>query len=326
MKGAPTTAPRILLLHGDHGEAARLAETLRSVGFDVEVAGLGLQTMDGLLHRPPSLLLVAEGSWGRSVESLARELKADPLLGRLPIVVLVRDVRVSDIEWDALAVDDYVTVPYRPDEIVRRLSLSLSRAARSLDANPLTGLPGNTSILCETTRRIEGGKPFALAYLDIDHFKSFNDRYGFGRGDEVLGVACRLLTTAVQEGGGSEGFVGHVGGDDFVFMSAPQSVDGICETIIRRFDLVIPDFYDDEDRARGCIDSVDRRGNRERFPIMTLSIAVVSNETRPITHPGEISERVSQLKKKAKALQGSVYVKDRRKAESSRVINLPAPA
>ena len=104
----------------------------------------------------------------------------------------------------------------------------------------------------------------------------------------------------------------YIGGDDFVLISPPQAMEGICQTIIRRFDLVIPDFYDEEDRTRGYIDSVDRRGNREQFPIMTLSIVMVSSETQPITHPGDISERVSQLKKQAKVLQGSNFLCDRR--------------
>lgn len=325
MNRMPNRPFRVLLLHGDPGETARLTECLRAAGFEVNAASPDRRALDELLHHPPSLVLVAEGAWGRSAETLVRELKADPLLGRLPIVVMVRDVRAGDIAWDALSVDDYITAPYRPDEVVRRLRLALSRSARSLDANPLTGLPGNTSILCETTRRIECGKPFALAYLDIDNFKSFNDRYGFGRGDEVLGVACRLLTTAVHELAGVGGFVGHVGGDDFVFMCEPGTMDAICETVIRRFDLVIPDFYDEEDRARGCIDSVDRRGNREQFPIMTLSIAVVSNELTPLTHPGDVCARVSQLKKRAKALPGSVFVRDQR-APQSREAGAPSMA
>ncbi|MBI5671754.1 MAG: hypothetical protein HZC50_00460 [Nitrospirae bacterium] len=109
-----------------------------------------------------------------------------------------------------------------------------------------------------------------------------------------------------------EGFVGHVGGDDFVFMSRPQTIDAICQTVIKRFDLVIPDFYDREDRLKGYIDSVDRRGNTEQFPIMSLSIAVVTNEQSHIAHPGDVSKIASELKKRAKALKGSVYVKDQR--------------
>jgi GGDEF domain-containing protein len=312
MTATATTARRVLLLHRDPGEAGVLAEALTEAGFEVQAADGAMPALDELFHNPPAVILAAEGAGGRSVETLARDLKADPLLGRLPLVVLIRDVRVDGVDWNALGVDDYIAIPYKTGDVVRRLQLCLGRMARSLDANPLTRLPGNTSILFETTRRIESGRPFALAYLDVDNFKSFNDRYGYGRGDEVLVVTCRLLTTVVSELAGPEGFVGHVGGDDFVFMSDPAVIDACCETLIKRFDLVIPDFYDREDRLRGSIDSVDRRGNREEFPIMTLSIAVVTNELAPIRHPGDISKIVSQLKKQAKGMQGSVYLKDQR--------------
>jgi diguanylate cyclase (GGDEF)-like protein len=312
MSVGATAVRRVLLLHGDLNEAARLTEILTRAGFEVDTGDMAGPALADLFDHPPSLLLVAEGAAGRTVETLARELKADPLMGRLPIMFLIRDVRVNDIQWETLAVDDYITIPYAPDELVRRVRLCLSRMSRSLDANPLTGLPGNTSILYETTRRIESGKPFALAYLDIDNFKAFNDRYGYARGDEVLVVTCRLLSTAVSERAGSEGFVGHIGGDDFVFICQPPAMDEICRNVIRRFDLVIADFYDEEDRVRGMIDSVDRHGQREQFPMMTVSIVAISNETRRITHPADISERVSQLKKKAKALDGSNYLRDRR--------------
>jgi len=292
MTTTATALRRVLLLHGDPHEASRLNEILTKAGFAVEISSEPNPTLADFFDHPPSMLLVAEGTGGRSVETLARDLKADPLLGRLPIVFLIRNVRVADVDWETLAVDDYITTPYSPDDVVRRLRLCLSRMSRSLDANPLTGLPGNTSILYETTRRIELGRPFALAYLDIDNFKAFNDRYSYGRGDEVLVVTCRLVSTAV---------------------SAPSVMDDICQTIIRRFDLIIPDFYDEEDRTRGYVNSVDRRGNREQYPIMTVSIVMVSTETQPITHAGDISGRMAQLKKQAKALQGSNYLSDRRK-------------
>lgn len=305
-------ARRVLLLHNDPDEISILSGLLGKAGFEVMSSNQGAPAPEELFHNPPSVIVVAEGVGGRSVETLARDLKTDPLLGRLPIIVLVREARVDNIDWDALAVDDYIVMPFHPEEFVRRLRLCLSRMGRSLDANPLTRLPGNTSILQETTRRIERDRPFALGYVDLDLFKSFNDRYGYARGDEALVITSRLLLTIVSEKAGADGFVGHVGGDDFVFMCDPKVVDGICRTLIKHFDLVIPDFYDPEDRARGYIDSVDRRGNREQFPIMTLSIAVVSNEEAPIRHPGDISKAVSELKKHAKSMPGSSYLKDQR--------------
>lgn len=305
---------RILVLHQESRTLEGLCQSLGKAGFTVVEAGGPDLAIHELVHDPPCLLLASEGAGGRSVETLTRDLKGDPFLGRLPLIVFIRDTRLNDIDWSTLGVDDYITVPYNPEDVVRRVRLCLSRLTRSLDANPLTRLPGNTTILFETTARIETGRPFALAYLDIDNFKSFNDRYGYGRGDEVLVVTCRILATVVGELAGPEGFVGHVGGDDFVFMSRPDMIDVICQTAIKRFDLVIPDFYDREDRLRGHINSVDRRGNHEEFPIMSLSIAIVTNEHHPIAHPGDVSKIASELKKQAKALKGSVYVKDQRRA------------
>ncbi len=312
MNAAATASRRVLLLHSDPDEVASLCGMLGRAGFEVMPANKGAPALEELFNNPPSVIVVAEGAGGRSVETLTRDLKTDPLLGRLPIIVLIREARVDNVDWEALAVDDYVVIPFQPEEFVRRLCLCLSRMGRSLDANPLTRLPGNTSILHEITRRIERDRPFALGYVDLDLFKSFNDRYGYARGDEVLIVTSRLLITVVGEEAGAEGFVGHIGGDDFVFMCDPKVVDGICQTLIKRFDLVIPDFYDPEDRARGHIDSVDRRGNQEQVPIMTLSIAVVSNDQTPIRHPGDVSKAVFELKKQAKALPGSSYLKDQR--------------
>ncbi|OQW49021.1 MAG: hypothetical protein A4C66_14480 [Nitrospira sp. HN-bin3] len=303
---------RILLLPNELTSTPALSSALEKAGYQVVEGHLSQLALHELVHDPPCLVLAAEGSGGHSVETLTRTLKLDAFLGRLPLIVFVRDSRLNDVDWGSLGVDDFITVPYRTEDVVHRVRLCLSRLTRSLDANPLTRLPGNTTILCETTARIQSQQPFALAYLDIDNFKSFNDRYGYGRGDEVLIVACRILTTVVGELAGSEGFVGHVGGDDFVFMSRPDTIDAICETIIKRFDLVIPDFYDREDRLKGYIDSVDRRGNKEQFPIMSLSIAVVTNERSPIAHPGDVSKIASELKKRAKAMKGSVYVKDQR--------------
>ena len=303
---------RILLLHNELTATPALTSALEKAGYQVVEGHLPELALHELVHNPPCLILAAEGTNGHSVETLTRNLKLDAFLGRLPLIVFVRDSRLNDIDWGSLGVEDFITIPYRPEDVVHRISLCLSRLTRSLDANPLTRLPGNTTILCETTARIHSQQPFALAYLDIDNFKSFNDRYGYGRGDEVLIVACRILTTVVSELAGPEGFVGHVGGDDFVFMSRPDTIDAICETIIKRFDLVIPDFYDREDRLKGYIDSVDRRGNKEQFPIMSLSIAVVTNERNPIAHPGDVSKIASELKKRAKAMKGSVYVKDQR--------------
>ena len=151
-----------------------------------------------------------------------------------------------------------------------------------------------------------------LCYGDLDHFKAFNDKYGFSRGDEVIRMTARVITNAVRQSGSKLSFVGHIGGDDFIFLLPLEEVDGMCQEILKNFDLVVTTFYDEEHRMRRSIETVDRRGNRATFPIMSLSIAVVHNEKRPFTHFGEMSAIAAELKKYVKEMKGSNYFKDRR--------------
>lgn len=300
----------ILLLHHCEDDADAIAGILRSSGFDVQVA-IGEVSLEELLMNPPMLMLVSYALQGRNVEVVTGGLKA--ALSRVPVVYLVSRKMEHDLKWENTRIDDYVRLPLDPVDLVRRLRLCLVRLERTLDANPLTGLPGNTSILNETQRRIASGKEFAFAYLDVDNFKAFNDTYGYQRGDDALKMTCRILTGAMEDYAARGGFLGHVGGDDFVFIGTPEQIENVSEAVIRRFDMVVSNFYDEEDAERGAIVSVDRRGNTQVFPFMTVSIAVVSNEYRQITHAGQISKSANELKKKLKSMEGSNYYKDKRR-------------
>ena len=300
----------ILLLHHSEDDADAIAGILRSSGFEVHVA-IGDVNLEELLMNPPMLMLVSHALQGRNVEIVTGGLKA--ALSRVPVVYLVPRKMEHELRWENTRIDDYVRLPLDPVDLVRRLRLCLVRLERTLDANPLTGLPGNTSILNETQRRIASGKEFAFAYLDVDNFKAFNDTYGYQRGDDALKMTCRILTGAMEDYAPRSGFLGHVGGDDFVFIGTPEQIENVSKAVIRRFDMVVSNFYDEEDAERGAIVSVDRRGNTQVFPFMTVSIAVVSNEHRKITHAGQISKSASELKKKLKSMEGSNYYKDKRK-------------
>jgi len=193
-----------------------------------------------------------------------------------------------------------------------RVALALARASRSLDANPLNKLPGNTSIIGRIQDLIDHRVDFALAYADLDYFKSFNDKYGFSRGDEVLMMTARIIVNTVRAIGGPKAFVGHVGGDDFVFILTPDRVEDACRAVVRSFDDIVPHFYDAADREHGYIQSVDREGNHRAFPLMALSIAVIFNRDGRLKHYGEASQLAMNLKKKAKENPKSCYVLDQR--------------
>jgi GGDEF domain-containing protein/CHASE3 domain sensor protein len=183
----------------------------------------------------------------------------------------------------------------------------------NLDANPLTRLPGNLAIERALLLRLKEGASFAFCLIDLDNFKAFGDRYGYARGSEVLKKVSRIMIRTVQTLGNKGDFIGHIGGDDFVLITEPVRVEKLCEMIIKEFDEAIPDFYDGEDRKRGYIISKDRRDVEQTFPLMTLSIAVVTNQRRQINTPMQVAEIAAQLKQYAKTFPRSIYVVDQRR-------------
>ena len=135
--------------------------------------------------------------------------------------------------------DDYIVKPFEPQELIARIRMIIRRAQRDLEANPLTRLPGNVSILNELQRKIDQNSIFAICYIDLDKFKSYNDKYGFEHGDEVIKETARILIRTKRELGNPDDFIGHIGGDDFVAITTPDKVDALCQKIIDDFDIAI---------------------------------------------------------------------------------------
>jgi diguanylate cyclase (GGDEF)-like protein len=183
----------------------------------------------------------------------------------------------------------------------------------SLDASPLTHLPGGVAIENVLVQRLKEEKPLAFCQLDLSHFKAFNDRYGYARGNEVIQATGKIVTEVVKAQGDEETFVGHIGGDDFVVVTSPQRYEKICSAIIDSFDKTILDFYDLEDRQRGYIQGETRQGQKVTFPIMTLSIAVVTNQNRQLQNHIQVGEIAAEMKKYAKSFSHSIFVVDRRR-------------
>jgi GGDEF domain-containing protein len=153
--------------------------------------------------------------------------------------------------------------------------------------------------------------PFAVCYADLDHFKEFNDRYGYNSGDSVIYLTSRILRDVVRSLAPS-GFVGHIGGDDFIFTVPLDRLEICCDEIIQLFDELIPYQYTVEDRKAGYFLGKDRRGTVHRIPLMTLSIGVVTNLSQNFSHTAQVSELAAEMKTYAKTIPGSVYVVDRR--------------
>ena len=221
--------------------------------------------------------------------------------------------RISEGKFDLVEVknrDELGDLANAFNEMTKRLR---KLEEMCLDASPLTRLPGNIAIENVLTKRIEGGAPLAFCYIDLDDFKAFNDRYGYAKGSEVIAATGMIIEKCVKEAGTQDDFVGHIGGDDFVLITTPSNFRKTCDRIIDAFDKAIPAFYAADYRARGFITGKTRGGQEWKFPIMSLSIAVVSNVERRLTSPIQVGEIAAELKAYAKSIPGSVYVLDKRR-------------
>jgi len=208
--------------------------------------------------------------------------------------------------------DDYIIKPFDPMELVARVKTTLRRASEMRSLSPLTGLPGNNRIEQEIASRMEHGKAVAVAYADLDNFKSYNDRYGFLRGDEVISLFAQVLRRAAQDAAGPDGFVGHIGGDDFVALFPPEAAETFASRVISGFDERIPTLYDPEDASAGSIELEDRQGQLRRFPIVSVSLGIASSAQRAFSNHRELVATATELKHVAKRQQGSSFALDRR--------------
>lgn len=273
----------------------------------------GRGAVEFLLTNPPDLLIVDNRVTDIKASELAKLVKSENVYRQLPVVICLDEADLEEPwDWDAIEVDDFLLRPFFAPVLRDRINLTMCRALRALDANPLSKLPGNTSIIQRIQSLIDRKEDFALAYCDLDFFKSFNDKYGFSRGDEVLMMTARIIVNTIRGFAGEKTFVGHVGGDDFVFITSPDIVEEACKRIVFSFDGIVPNFYDLEDRKCKCIVSTDRKGQIQTFPLMAISIAVVFNINGKLKHFGEVSAIAMGLKKKAKENHKSSYVLDRR--------------
>lgn len=305
---------RTLVFHSPEG--AQPPEVVLAVAQERGLEVMVHRDGDGLIpfvnQRLP-VCIILDGSDGPKSLELCRTLKSDPFTAIIPVAFLLcgddHEYALKALECGA---DEVLTPAMEAREHRLRLRLALDRADRDVSVNPSTRLPGTVQIERDMAERLRSGELFAVCYADLDHFKEFNDRYGYNEGDRVILLVSRILRDVVKAHAPS-GFIGHIGGDDFIFNVPLEHMRRCCEDILEIFDELIPYQYTEEDRKLGYFLGKDRRGNLLRVPLMTLSIGVVTNQYRRFTHTARISELASEMKAYAKTLPGSVYAVDRRR-------------
>ena len=261
----------------------------------------------------PCILFVDANRANADGAELVRRLKGDAFTAIVPVAMLADAHNPELVQaWFAAGTDEVVTGLFSSAEQRARLDAMLVRTQRDVSVHPSTRLPGTTEIEREIRRQLESGTEFAVCYADLDHFKEFNDRYSYYDGDRVIYLVSRLLHDVVKGMAGPRGFVGHIGGDDFIFIIPSPEISPVCTEILHVFDTLMPLQYNDQDRRAGYFFGKDRRGQLHRVPLMTLSIGIVTNRNRRFAHPAQVSELATEMKSYSKTLPGSVFVVDRR--------------
>jgi diguanylate cyclase (GGDEF)-like protein len=316
-------ASRVLVADDDPSTLALIDMALQDAGYECVLATDGKAALEQARATRPDLVLLDVAMPVMTGDDVHRELRRDPRTRYIPVVFVTAKRTTGEVAARLRnGADDYVAKPFDVDELVARIASALRRAAELRSLNPLSGLPGNLTIAHEIDARLADGTDAACLYVDVDHFKDFNDRHGFARGDRVIAHLAELLSQTVGEVG-DDSFTGHVGGDDFVVLAPRARAEGLAKEIIARFDASIPALYDTEDRARGWVESLDRRGRTRRVPFVTVSIGIVPLTPDRFPSATEVARAAAEMKEVAKRRSGSGYAIDRRRENAS--VALPMP-
>lgn len=303
------------MVDDDRDIAQFIEVNLRLHGFTVVLAHDGEHALEMVEKHRPDLAVVDVRMPKLDGLELTRRLRADPMTAALPIIMLTaKGLTVDKVVGLTAGADDYLVKPFDTAELVARVRSTLRRNQEFREVSPLTGLPGNTRILREISDRVRGGSDYAVGVFDIDRFKSVNDAYGFGRGDEFIVMLASCLHRSVVTAGLPPAFLGHIGGDDFLIVCAPGQVRAITQRAVEDFEQGADQLYNPADAERGYLEVVDRRGNVQRPHLVTISVGVALSTTRNFTDPREVIAVANEMKQVAKSQPGSFVAYDRRKS------------
>jgi len=314
---------RVLIVDDERFNRNLIANMLKE-DYKVLMAKNGEQALQrAFSDTPPDLILLDIIMLDMDGYEVCRRIKEDERSKEIPIIFITSKTDADDEEKGLkIGAIDYITKPFRGPIVKARVKNHLKlRAAMielkrmyslALDANPMTGLPGNNSVMNVIEKAISNESSVCFIYADLDNFKAYNDKYGFACGDEVIMFSSRTLKDAIEAEGCMDTFVGHIGGDDFVLVVPTEHCQSVANQIKNIFDMGILEFYNSDDAASRCIRSINRKGDQQTFPIISISMAGVDLSKKVYQKYIEVNDACAELKKKAKKISGSCFCMDQR--------------
>ena len=302
----------IYIINDNTQDANQIQSLFKDESFKIKI--VKTEQIDIALRNIPSLIIVDEDHLKRDIIEFCKTIRANEDNGITPIIVLSSNTekkhRVSVLET---AVEYYIKKPIDVDYLYYTVKNIMRLMYVNRRVSPLTGLPGNVQILAELKKRVMNEEEFAVLYADLDHFKEYNDVYGFLKGDEIIKYTAKTIVRNVHSLKGNHCFVGHIGGDDFVAIVSKTDYEQVCQNILAEFDKDIHNFFTKDDLERGYLEVENRKGVMEQFPLTSISIGVVEADVGRFANMLEIGEVGAQVKHNAKSVMGSSYFIDRRK-------------
>lgn len=303
----------LLLVEDDIDLQRVLAQYLELSGFTVHTANHGKHGLDVFRATHTDLCILDVMMPVMDGYEVCRKMREDFKMNQIPIIMLsAKGDCVARVEGLDGGANDYLVKPYANEELLLRVKNVLEWNIKQKEANPLTGLPGNTAIERELKVRINRKEQYAFLYIDIDNFKAFNDYFGYQKGDEIISYLAGILTKTVEKLGTKDDFVGHIGGDDFVLITHPSRGQFVAKHIIDEFDKGALFLLSEQDVKRGYFEVRNRQGETAKVSLMSITIALVMSTDNNIAHFAEINDIASDLKKYGKKVKGSVVIKERR--------------
>ena len=270
------------------------------------------QDIDKALKNIPSLIVINEDAINRDCLELCKQIRRDEDNAITPVIVVSSNAsRNHRLQIFNESIEYFVRKPVDEGYLyytVKNLTRLLTLNRR---VSPLTGLPGNVQIHAEMKKKLLNKEEFSVLYVDLDNFKAYNDVYGFLKGDQIIEFTANILVQCVHKNG--SGFVGHIGGDDFIVIVPYKEVENLCKDIIVNFEDGVNKFFTDSDIEKGYIEVENRRGKKEKFMLTSVSIAGVVADNNRFANILEIGDVAAQVKHVAKSVSGSSYIIDRRK-------------
>jgi DNA-binding response OmpR family regulator len=304
----------ILVITGDKKLKTVLEFCFDGWGHKVFFADLRTSGLGGIIKLSPDVVVIdIEKDPAPGLEMCDR-LKNDFATAYTPVITLVDKNHLrQELLKLKQGVDDYLIKPPDPLDLRIRIEMAVKRSQQSLYASPLTGLPGSVVIEELLENKIKNDESFVVGHVDIDNFKSFNDKYGYLKGDRMIMQTAYMLSTSVKRCGNKGDFTGHIGGDDFVFISTPEKYINICQNFVCMFDTIVPFHYSRDDRRHKFIMSKSRSNRLRKLPLMSVTLALVmKNSTHEFNNILELNERMAEVKQYLKKIPGSKYMADRR--------------